>query len=164
MLPAKPILEESIYKLYCTSLPTCMKIADLGCSCGPNTLSVTSNIIHIVCETSLRLKVETPTFQIFLNDLFGNDFNSIFKSLPGFYHNLNDQRNTRYFLWHPLSIQFHPFLPFFFLSPLALSGITIIYILNIFIYLFPLVLNVNSLRTKYMITLIFFFVKSNKGN
>ena len=88
MLPAKPILEESIYKLYCTSLPTCMKIADLGCSCGPNTLLVTSNIIRIVCEASLRMKVETLTFQIFLNDLFGNDFNSIFKSLPGFYHNL----------------------------------------------------------------------------
>ncbi|KAK4284750.1 hypothetical protein QN277_001536 [Acacia crassicarpa] len=88
MMRVKPILEEGVNKMYCTNLPTIMKVADLGCSCGPNTLLLVSNIIDIVHETSLRLNVETPTFQFFLNDLFGNDFNSTFKSLPEFYRTL----------------------------------------------------------------------------
>ncbi|XP_028767896.1 theobromine synthase 2-like [Neltuma alba] len=86
MMRVKPILEETINKMFCFNLPTCMKVADLGCSSGPNTLLAISNIVDIVNETSLRLKVEPPTFQFFLNDLFGNDFNAIFKSIPEFYH------------------------------------------------------------------------------
>ncbi|XP_028767895.1 3,7-dimethylxanthine N-methyltransferase [Neltuma alba] len=92
MMRVKPLLEESINKMFCTNLPTCLKVADLGCSSGPNALLVASNIIDIVNETSLRLKVEPPTFQFFLNDLFVNDFNAIFKSLPEFYHTLKQDR------------------------------------------------------------------------
>ncbi|KAI9128515.1 hypothetical protein K1719_001508 [Acacia pycnantha] len=96
MMKVKPILEESINKVYGTSnnLPTCIKVADLGCSCGPNALFLPSNFIDIVNETSRRLKIETPTFQFFLNDLFGNDFNSLFRSLPEFYHALKQQDTT----------------------------------------------------------------------
>ncbi|XP_028767897.1 3,7-dimethylxanthine N-methyltransferase-like [Neltuma alba] len=93
MMRARTILEESINKMFCTNLPTCLKVADLACSSGPDALLVASNIIDIVNETSLRLKVETPTFQFFLSDLFGNDFNAIFKSLPEFYHTL--KQDTR---------------------------------------------------------------------
>ena len=86
---ARPVLEDIIIKImYGTNLPTCIKVADLGCSSGPNALLLASNVIQIVHETSLRLKVETPAFQIFLSDLFGNDFNSIFKTLPEFYNTL----------------------------------------------------------------------------
>ncbi|CAJ1821436.1 unnamed protein product [Sphenostylis stenocarpa] len=38
MLKANHILEETIMRLYCDSSPNCMKVADLGCSVGPNTL------------------------------------------------------------------------------------------------------------------------------
>ncbi|KAK4284749.1 hypothetical protein QN277_001535 [Acacia crassicarpa] len=95
MMRVKPILEESLNKVYgTTNVPTCFKVADLGCSSGPNTLLLASNMIHIVNETSRRLKVEPPLFQFFLNDLFGNDFNLIFKSLPQFYDTLKQQDTT----------------------------------------------------------------------
>jgi len=88
MLKARFMLEEAIKGIYCHSSPKCMKVADLGCSVGPNTLLVMSNIIDIVHATCIRFNHEPPTFQLYLNDLFGNDFNTIFKSLPDFYTKL----------------------------------------------------------------------------
>ncbi|KAI3823332.1 hypothetical protein L1987_04767 [Smallanthus sonchifolius] len=63
----------------------CFVIADLGCSSGMNTLLVASSIIdtiHEVCQENNR---KTPQLQVCLNDLFGNDFNNLFKLLPNFY-------------------------------------------------------------------------------
>lgn len=91
MLKAKLILEETITKLYWNSSPNCMKVADLGCSVGPNTLLATSNIIDIVQTVCTHLNREPPIFQFYLNDLFGNDFNTIFKSLPDFYTRLKEK-------------------------------------------------------------------------
>ena len=88
MLKAKTMLEEAIRRLYRHSSPKCMKVADLGCSVGPNTLLVISNIIDIVHAACVGLNHEPPTFQLYLNDLYGNDFNTIFKSLPEFYTKL----------------------------------------------------------------------------
>ncbi|KAI4295499.1 hypothetical protein L6164_035541 [Bauhinia variegata] len=53
----------------------CLKVADLGCSSGPNELVLISEIINTVDATSRSLNREP---QFFLNDLFGNDFNTIF--------------------------------------------------------------------------------------
>ncbi|MED6131546.1 hypothetical protein PIB30_010592 [Stylosanthes scabra] len=93
MMKAKPILEESITICYYNILPKCLKIADLGCSSGPNALLVVSNIINIVVDTisSNNLNLNLPDFQFYLNDLFGNDFNTIFKSLPQFYKTLSEE-------------------------------------------------------------------------
>jgi len=88
MLKAKFILEETITRLYRDSSPTCMKVADLGCSVGSNTLLVISNIINIVHTTCTLLNRDPPTFQFYLNDLFGNDFNTTIKLLPDFYTKL----------------------------------------------------------------------------
>ncbi|KAK9079202.1 hypothetical protein SSX86_000872 [Deinandra increscens subsp. villosa] len=66
----------------------CFMIADLGCSSGMNTLSVASNIIDIVHDLCQQNNRKSPQFQVCLNDLFGNDFNSIFKLLPNFYENI----------------------------------------------------------------------------
>lgn len=66
--------------------PQCLKIADLGCSSGPNTLLVITNIIdnaHAVCEEK---NVQVPEFQVFLNDLPTNDFNTMFKLLPPYFN------------------------------------------------------------------------------
>ena len=91
----KPIVQESIEEIYQTLFPECLKIADLGCSLGPNTLLVVSEIIEILSTTSQKLNSPLPSLQAFLNDLPGNDFNTIFRSLRSFYRKLEiEKANT----------------------------------------------------------------------
>ncbi|MED6190010.1 hypothetical protein PIB30_101582 [Stylosanthes scabra] len=92
MLKAKPMLEESITRLYYNIVPKCLKVADLGCSSGPNALELVSNVINIAHTCSSNLNLNLPDFQFYLNDLFGNDFNTIFKSLPQFYKTLSEEK------------------------------------------------------------------------
>ncbi|XP_028777971.1 salicylate carboxymethyltransferase [Neltuma alba] len=90
----KPIREEAITKMYQQSmLPTTrgLGIADLGCSCGPNTLSVVFEVIKTVEKLCQELHHESPEYQVFLNDLPRNDFNSIFRSLDNFKEKLNKE-------------------------------------------------------------------------
>ncbi|KAJ9552711.1 hypothetical protein OSB04_016756 [Centaurea solstitialis] len=57
-----------------------IRIADLGCSTGPNTFTVIENIIN-----SVQIKYDTltpPDLQVFFNDHASNDFNTLFKTLP----------------------------------------------------------------------------------
>ncbi|XP_007011159.2 PREDICTED: probable S-adenosylmethionine-dependent methyltransferase At5g37990 isoform X1 [Theobroma cacao] len=57
-----------------------IRIADLGCSCGPNTILAIQNNLE-----ALKRKFQThptPEFQVFFNDQVSNDFNSLFASLP----------------------------------------------------------------------------------
>ncbi|XVE93668.1 hypothetical protein REPUB_Repub01dG0214000 [Reevesia pubescens] len=96
MYRAKPILEETIRKLYCNNFPECLKIADLWCSSGPNTFSLVREIIDIVDDTCQRLNQEAPMFQVFLNDLPGNDFNTIFRSLPSFSQRLMKEKGSNF--------------------------------------------------------------------
>ncbi|CAN1814049.1 Salicylate carboxymethyltransferase [Linum perenne] len=77
----KPITEEAITQLYTSTFPTTISIADLGCSSGPNTLFTVTEIITAVDALSNKLSRPSPEFQVFLNDLPGNDFNTIFRSL-----------------------------------------------------------------------------------
>ncbi|XP_027354790.1 probable caffeine synthase 4 [Abrus precatorius] len=92
----RPILEESITTVCCNSIPSCFKVADLGCSSGPNALQVAYDVIDIVDNVSRSLDRELPTFQIFLNDQFRNDFNNIFESLPYFYERLRQEKGERF--------------------------------------------------------------------
>ncbi|XP_061372710.1 probable caffeine synthase MTL2 [Gastrolobium bilobum] len=96
MFITQHILEDSIMRLYCATLPNCLKVADLGCSSGPNALLVASNIINTVDAVSQTLNREPPMFQFFLNDLFGNDFNTTFKSLPYFYTKLEEEKGHKF--------------------------------------------------------------------
>ncbi|KAJ4963173.1 hypothetical protein NE237_023112 [Protea cynaroides] len=82
---AKPIIKKAILDLYCTTFPKTIRIADLGCSSGPNTLLVVSEIMNIIDEGSHQLGCSPPEFHIFLNDLPENDFNTVFRSLPAFH-------------------------------------------------------------------------------
>ncbi|KAG8373224.1 hypothetical protein BUALT_Bualt11G0001400 [Buddleja alternifolia] len=79
----KPITEETITELYSSMamVPKSLCIADLGCSCGPNTLFFTREVVKIVDKLSRKHGHKSPEFQIHLNDLPGNDFNFIFQSL-----------------------------------------------------------------------------------
>lgn len=92
ILEVKPMLEESITELYCTTFPECLKIADLGCSSGPNTLLPLWEIVECIGRSCVRLSRKPPMFQVFLNDLPHNDFNSIFRSLGSFYEKLEKEK------------------------------------------------------------------------
>lgn len=93
----KPILEESVVGVYYSVTPECLRIADLGCSSGPNTLVVASEIMDIIDAASQCLSNhQPPAFQVFLNDLPGNDFNTIFESLPGFYKRLEKEKGSKF--------------------------------------------------------------------
>ncbi|MED6169493.1 hypothetical protein PIB30_021790 [Stylosanthes scabra] len=95
MAEAKPILEENIMRLYSIIQPQCLKVADLGCSSGPNALQMISNVIDIVDSTSRNMNLKPPVFQFFLNDLFRNDFNTIFKLLPQFLETLEKKKGHK---------------------------------------------------------------------
>ena len=83
-----PLLEQAVLDLCCTTLPESVAIADLGCSSGPNTFCAVSEIMTIIYKRCCQLGRSPPTFWVFLNDLPGNDFNSVFKSLPAFHERM----------------------------------------------------------------------------
>ncbi|XP_057762750.1 S-adenosyl-L-methionine:benzoic acid/salicylic acid carboxyl methyltransferase 3-like [Arachis stenosperma] len=89
----KGMREEAIRKVYCSRRPRSLVIADLGCSSGPNTLLVVSEVIMAVEKLCRELKHddESPEYQVLMNDLPGNDFNNIFKSLDLFVEQLSKQ-------------------------------------------------------------------------
>ncbi|CAI0441056.1 unnamed protein product [Linum tenue] len=81
----KPRIEELIAKKLDLGFGgDTFRVADLGCSIGPNTFL---NVEHIVQQ--VRHKYQTmsppsslPEFQVFFNDQINNDFNALFRSLP----------------------------------------------------------------------------------
>lgn len=94
-MKVKTIMEENLKLYMCnTTFNSSCKIADLGCSSGPNTLLSILNILNIIHNIGFKLSNETPVIQIYLNDLFGNDFNTIFKLLPDFYKIIEQERGN----------------------------------------------------------------------
>ncbi|XP_039068509.1 salicylate carboxymethyltransferase-like [Hibiscus syriacus] len=97
MYKAKPMLEDSIKMLFGNNnFPKCLKVADLGCSSGPNTLLLVQEILDVVDETCCCLNHKAPVFQVFLNDLPGNDFNAVFRSLPSFTTRLMEEKGSNF--------------------------------------------------------------------
>ncbi|KAG2661118.1 hypothetical protein PVAP13_1KG483800 [Panicum virgatum] len=98
ILKTRPALHEAVAAARASaslSSAGAMVIADLGCSSGPNTLLVVSEVLGAVAagrrEAELRLVAggqQPPPpvqhVQFFLNDLPGNDFNLVFQSLELF--------------------------------------------------------------------------------
>ncbi|KAJ1408852.1 SAM dependent carboxyl methyltransferase [Sesbania bispinosa] len=74
--------EEAISRVYRRTVPRRVAIADLGCSCGPNTFIVISQVITSVEKLCKELNHDSPEYQFFMNDLPGNDFNNIFRIFP----------------------------------------------------------------------------------
>uniref|UniRef100_K7MH58 Uncharacterized protein n=1 Tax=Glycine max TaxID=3847 RepID=K7MH58_SOYBN len=79
----------------CSTLPRSLTIADLGCSFGPNTLLVVSELIKTVEKLCRELNHKSLEYKAFFNDLPGNDFNNLFMSLNIFKENLCDKMKTR---------------------------------------------------------------------
>ncbi|RRT42547.1 hypothetical protein B296_00056176, partial [Ensete ventricosum] len=55
VIKTKPILETGIAERYRTLLPERMVVVDLGCSSGPNTFLVVSEVLGIVGDLRRRL-------------------------------------------------------------------------------------------------------------
>ncbi|XP_076934304.1 putative methyltransferase TCM_000336 [Bidens hawaiensis] len=83
------ILEEA----YVSLTPESLGIADLGCSCGQNTLSTIREMVEVVDKTTSNNS--PPEYRVYLNDLPTNDFNALFKILPDFYKELHNERHHR---------------------------------------------------------------------
>ncbi|KAD4179968.1 hypothetical protein E3N88_28559 [Mikania micrantha] len=98
ILKALPFLKHTIKGIanHDVFLDNCFMIADLGCSYGTNTLLVAYNIIDMVIEVCKENNYKPPQFQVSLNDLFGNDFNSLFQLLPDFYANLKKEKGENF--------------------------------------------------------------------
>ncbi|XP_065867813.1 probable caffeine synthase MTL2 [Euphorbia lathyris] len=97
ILIAKPILEESIAQLCQESSSECLTMADFGCSSGPNTLLPLWEIIETIDSTCTKLNKKPPNLQYFLNDLPGNDFNTVFRSLvPNFQQKLEKDKGSKF--------------------------------------------------------------------
>ncbi|KAA8529780.1 hypothetical protein F0562_034120 [Nyssa sinensis] len=85
---AKGMIEEVIAKKLdiekITSASNTFRIADLGCSVGPNTFISMQCVIEAVEQKYIfkGLKSQLPEFQVFFNDIGTNDFNTLFTSLP----------------------------------------------------------------------------------
>ena len=90
----KHITLETVQDLYLSTTPKSLGIADLGCSSGPNTLSIIKDIIEAVQVISRKVSNSPPEFHVYLNDLPTNDFNTIFKSLPDFSRELKKERTN----------------------------------------------------------------------
>uniref|UniRef100_A0ACD5Z0N5 Uncharacterized protein n=2 Tax=Avena sativa TaxID=4498 RepID=A0ACD5Z0N5_AVESA len=87
LLENGPVLEKAVREVYMDLLhPAAMTVVDLGCSSGENTLVFVSKVIKVVCRESGSRPGSDPAveLQVFLNDLPGNDFNHVFRSLDRF--------------------------------------------------------------------------------
>ncbi|MBA0629283.1 hypothetical protein Godav_023865 [Gossypium davidsonii] len=70
------------------TIPICMKVVDLCCSSGPNTFMAIWHIIDVIHGICQQEQLKLLEFEVLLNDLSENDFNFVFKSMPGFYERL----------------------------------------------------------------------------
>ena len=67
------------------SSPNTFRVADLGCSVGPNTFLAVQNIVDALEHKYKRQGLgshQLPEIQVFFNDHTSNDFNQLFNSLP----------------------------------------------------------------------------------
>lgn len=79
---AKTMIEETIEDKLHISTSSTFRIADLGCSVGPNTFICMQNIIKSIERRYTSKGIQIPEFQVFFNDHVSNDFNSLFANLP----------------------------------------------------------------------------------
>ncbi|ESW32724.1 hypothetical protein PHAVU_001G012300 [Phaseolus vulgaris] len=86
--------KKAIVKILCTVWPEKMGIVDMGCSSGPNALRVISEIVDSVYTTTRLLERPPPELVVHLNDLFANDFNNLFSSLPSFYRKQRKEKGS----------------------------------------------------------------------
>lgn len=85
------IRELLLYQYSSGLLHKCISVVDLGCSSGSNSFFAVKEIIKTINKTCREQKLDNSqplSVLVFLNDLIGNDFNTLFKMLPDFYEEL----------------------------------------------------------------------------
>lgn len=89
---SKPVLESAVQSLFGEEViwNKVFNVADLGCASNASTFSVMSSVIENVQKKCVELNAPIPEFQLYLNDLPGNDFNTLFKGLSSFADRYND--------------------------------------------------------------------------
>ncbi|KAJ0044635.1 hypothetical protein Pint_06452 [Pistacia integerrima] len=89
---AKPALENAVQSLFSKGfLPyQVLNVADLGCSSGSEAFSVMETVIQNVKIKCKELNCQIPEFQFYLNDLTGNDFNTLFRGSSNFTEKYSD--------------------------------------------------------------------------
>ncbi|GAV56779.1 Methyltransf_7 domain-containing protein [Cephalotus follicularis] len=82
----KPLLESALQSLFTKDFFTCklLNVADLGCSSNPSAYALMSTVIENVRLKCRELNCQVPEIQFYLNDLVGNDFNTLFNGLSTF--------------------------------------------------------------------------------
>lgn len=88
----KHVVIDAAIDAYLSETPRCFKMADLGCSSGTNALSLVGDIVNAIDERCHEKTRQVPQFMVFLNDLPGNDFNSIFVGFSDFGSRLKNVR------------------------------------------------------------------------
>lgn len=80
---AKRMFQEAIMQELeeATAVAGTVRIADLGCSVGPNTFYAMGNLVE-AAEGKCRPRSPDLEFQVFFNDHISNDFNTLLASLP----------------------------------------------------------------------------------
>ncbi|PHT97218.1 hypothetical protein BC332_33853 [Capsicum chinense] len=74
------IIQNLDIKIMLSSSSNTIRIADLGCSVGPNTFIAMQHVVQVLKEKYHNNNI--LEFQIFFNDHVTNDFNTLFQSLP----------------------------------------------------------------------------------
>ncbi|KAK1373615.1 Salicylate/benzoate carboxyl methyltransferase [Heracleum sosnowskyi] len=96
ILKSEKVLQDTIKNFGTNGFPECFKLADLGCSNGPNTFLFLANALEYVQKACQKKNLKAPDeFQAFLNDLPNNDFNSVFKLAPPFYSKLENEKDLQ---------------------------------------------------------------------
>ncbi|KAL2902053.1 3 7-dimethylxanthine N-methyltransferase, partial [Bienertia sinuspersici] len=88
-----PVIKDALDGLYSSMTPKCVIIAELGCATGPNTLKLIPEFVEYTYEKFRANKKEIPEIQVFLNDLYFNDFSTVSRSLPTFLKDLDEERH-----------------------------------------------------------------------
>lgn len=90
----RPIVEEAVSNLCRNATIEKLCIADLGCASGPNALLAVMGIMKAVDKIREEGCFQSPEYQVYLNDLPGNDFNTLFRALPRFQDRLKEQMGS----------------------------------------------------------------------
>ncbi|KAL5729929.1 indole-3-acetate O-methyltransferase [Ranunculus cassubicifolius] len=78
-----PLLKETLDGVQLESPEDPFVVADLGCSCGRNTINTMDVIVKHITKRYEALRYhDPPEFSVFFSDLTSNDFNTLFQLLP----------------------------------------------------------------------------------
>ncbi|KAL0308768.1 UNVERIFIED_CONTAM: Benzoate carboxyl methyltransferase [Sesamum radiatum] len=109
-----PLVDETLKAMFSAANgrfhAKCLKLVDLGCSSGPNTLFIISYILNAIedlCSNRINSANDhhLPEFEVFLNDLPDNDFDNLFKLLLN--SNLFNGKKTRHCFLYGLPGSFY---------------------------------------------------------